>query len=299
MSFNRKKNRHPTAQKTSSTSKPTSGALEPTGLPLLQYSSLLGTCTLLMGFNILFLPRTSLVISPLTSLLPPPSSSLDKPQHPFLDPLTANPILTTAWWTIGAVIICGWWAGWMKHWYKFSRAIKDDVSLTPEIKLKAHTDAWLSTIAVSVALYVLLILFGAPIASHHAQTYLLALLVALLTVLAPLYALGRPSFDSDPDSMIRRLTWFRLFAELSPRNHWERAAVYPAVGSVLGCWVSAIPIALDWDRPWQAWPLTCAVGAMTGFMSGGLASLATNVVVSLANEEMGQTAAPPVEKKRS
>lgn len=31
----------------------------------------------------------------------------------------------------------------------------------------------------------------------------------------------------------------------------ERALVYPWVGAVLGSWISIIPIALDWDRPWQ------------------------------------------------
>lgn len=36
-----------------------------------------------------------------------------------------------------------------------------------------------------------------------------------------------------------------------PRNAVERALVYPWVGVVLGSWVGIIPIALDWDRPWQ------------------------------------------------
>jgi len=27
--------------------------------------------------------------------------------------------------------------------------------------------------------------------------------------------------------------------------------VYPAIGTVIGCWLGVIPIALDWDRPWQ------------------------------------------------
>ena len=31
----------------------------------------------------------------------------------------------------------------------------------------------------------------------------------------------------------------------------ERAMVYPAIGTVVGCWLGVIPIALDWDRPWQ------------------------------------------------
>ena len=31
----------------------------------------------------------------------------------------------------------------------------------------------------------------------------------------------------------------------------ERALVYPAIGTLFGCWLGIVPIALDWDRPWQ------------------------------------------------
>jgi hypothetical protein len=31
----------------------------------------------------------------------------------------------------------------------------------------------------------------------------------------------------------------------------ERALVYPAIGAVLGTWLGVLPMALDWDRPWQ------------------------------------------------
>ena len=47
------------------------------------------------------------------------------------------------------------------------------------------------------------------------RTYLLSLLLALLTVYPPAYTLGVPSLGSDSPSLVRRLTWVRLFAELS------------------------------------------------------------------------------------
>lgn len=105
--------------------------------------------------------------------------------------------------------------------------------------------------------------------SHILETYLLSLLLATLTVYAPAYALGVPTLQSDTESLVRRLTWVRLFAELQcvaaslshvpvahffrcrPRNQIERALVYPAIGTVLGCWAGVIPVGLDWDRPWQ------------------------------------------------
>lgn len=31
----------------------------------------------------------------------------------------------------------------------------------------------------------------------------------------------------------------------------ERAVAYPVFGTLCGCWIGVIPLALDWDRPWQ------------------------------------------------
>jgi len=45
------------------------------------------------------------------------------------------------------------------------------------------------------------------------------------------------------------------------------------VGTVAGAWLGAIPIPLDWDRPWQAWPITLVYGAGVGYLSGSLLGL--------------------------
>ena len=38
----------------------------------------------------------------------------------------------------------------------------------------------------------------------------------------------------------------------------------PALGALIGAWLGVLPIPLDWDRPWQAWPIPCVVGAIVG-----------------------------------
>lgn len=43
-----------------------------------------------------------------------------------------------------------------------------------------------------------------------------------------------------------------------------------AVGAVVGAWLGAIPIPLDWDRVWQRWPVTPLVGAVGGWAVGRL-----------------------------
>lgn len=57
-----------------------------------------------------------------------------------------------------------------------------------------------------------------------------------------------------------------------PENPIERALVYPVIGTFVGAWIGAIPIALDWDRPWQSYPLTVAFASILGFIVGGFAS---------------------------
>lgn len=37
---------------------------------------------------------------------------------------------------------------------------------------------------------------------------------------------------------------------------------------MLGAWLGAFPIPLDWDRPWQVWPISCTYGAMAGYLLG-------------------------------
>ncbi|KAF8177657.1 GPI biosynthesis protein family Pig-F-domain-containing protein [Pholiota molesta] len=116
------------------------------------------------------------------------------------------------------------------------------------------------------------------------KTYLLALLISIMSVYSPAYTIGVPFLGSGSGPVVRRWTWVRLFAELSPRNGVERALVFPAIGTVLGCWLGIIPIALDWDRPWQAWPLTPAFGAITGYIISSMAALSVNAVINAAHE---------------
>lgn len=41
-----------------------------------------------------------------------------------------------------------------------------------------------------------------------------------------------------------------------------------SLGGLVGGWLGAIPIPLDWDREWQKWPVTVVVGVYAGAMLG-------------------------------
>lgn len=40
------------------------------------------------------------------------------------------------------------------------------------------------------------------------------------------------------------------------------------IGCMMGGWIGAVPMALDWDRDWQAWPVTVLTGAYLGWAVG-------------------------------
>jgi phosphatidylinositol glycan class F len=40
------------------------------------------------------------------------------------------------------------------------------------------------------------------------------------------------------------------------------------LGAVVGAWMGAVPIPLDWDREWQKWPVTIIVGLYIGAVVG-------------------------------
>jgi phosphatidylinositol glycan class F len=106
---------------------------------------------------------------------------------------------------------------------------------------------------MSVLVYALLFLFGAPY--YSPGTFLCAVHISLLSV-QPLV------FVYNLDSNI----WKDIISVKLPLS-----GVYGAsVGTWFGAWLGAIPIPLDWDRPWQQWPITILIGAYVGTALGTL-----------------------------
>ncbi|XP_047089302.1 phosphatidylinositol-glycan biosynthesis class F protein-like [Lolium rigidum] len=47
----------------------------------------------------------------------------------------------------------------------------------------------------------------------------------------------------------------------------------PSHGAVIGAWLGAWPMPLDWERPWQEWPICVTYGAIAGHLIGMVLSL--------------------------
>ncbi|CAI0441036.1 unnamed protein product [Linum tenue] len=106
------------------------------------------------------------------------------------------------------------------------------------------------------------IVLGAPVGSRYLlKTCNWSLLMSSLTVVPVASVYGSSWRD-----------WQRIFARTEPNDLLEYMLCIPAHGAVIGAWLGAWPMPLDWERPWQEWPICVTYGALIGYVIGMVAS---------------------------
>ncbi|KAL7422977.1 Glycosylphosphatidylinositol (GPI) anchor assembly protein [Cryptotrichosporon argae] len=253
-------------------------------LSLRPYLSAAAYLSLLLTSVVVFLPRSTAY---LTSAAPVQRASADRPEPAFLTPLTASPAATAAWVAGGTAVVVGWWSGKMWAWWRDAGV----VSGPPKTR-----DAIVATAGTAALLVPVLMALGAPLDSFFPHTVLLATTLALLVAYPVVYTLGIPSIHDAGIYDRYRLT--KLVCGFRAENPLERALVYPIVGTLVGAWIGAAPLPLDWDRPWQSYPLTPLVGALAGFSTGQYASFARSALDVLRHDVADATAPAPAARKK-
>ncbi|XP_015773139.1 PREDICTED: phosphatidylinositol-glycan biosynthesis class F protein-like, partial [Acropora digitifera] len=102
------------------------------------------------------------------------------------------------------------------------------------------------------------------------ETFCWALLMSHLAVLPACSLLG-PHVDLIPK------IFFSTWSDATPEAYFQCLITC----TLIGAWLGAFPIPLDWDRPWQVWPIPCVIGALVGYITG----LATSTVLIATNEK--------------
>ncbi|GJJ75197.1 GPI ethanolamine phosphate transferase 2/3 subunit F [Entomortierella parvispora] len=120
----------------------------------------------------------------------------------------------------------------------------------------------------SLICHVFAILFGAGIIHQAKETSQLACYLSLLTFYPASFILG-----TDLTS------WLRVFIHNSPETYTEAALYCQGMMAIFGAWLGSIVIPLDWDRPWQAWPVPCVLGAFLFYMIGTVVGLIVSIVM--------------------
>ncbi|XP_014468986.1 PREDICTED: phosphatidylinositol-glycan biosynthesis class F protein [Dinoponera quadriceps] len=113
----------------------------------------------------------------------------------------------------------------------------------------------LAAFALSVVYYIAIILFGAPVLTDHEETTMLVITLLTLTLVPTSLHLG---VDNALDVL--------MGAYSQKGNILVDALRINIQATILGTWLGATVIPLDWDRPWQVWPVPCVIGALLGYL---------------------------------
>ncbi|XP_076246291.1 phosphatidylinositol glycan anchor biosynthesis class F [Calliopsis andreniformis] len=113
----------------------------------------------------------------------------------------------------------------------------------------------LAALFLSIVYYIVIILFGASIFTHHEETTMLSITLTILTFVPISLHLG-------VGGALNIITG----TSVHKGNILVDAMKINIQATLLGAWLGAIVIPLDWDRPWQVWPIPCVIGAFLGYM---------------------------------
>lgn len=114
------------------------------------------------------------------------------------------------------------------------------------------------TIAVFI-FHIAFVLFGAELFDDIQATFVFSCTLASF-VLAPLY------FHCGIDAFLL------LSLQENPKSKIQRGVLCVSFASIIGAWFGAFVIPLDWNRPWQMWPIPCVFGSLFGFIVGHIVS---------------------------
>lgn len=155
--------------------------------------------SILFVFSLVFLPRSSYPYSTGSSGAPLQTKSADKPQTPWLNPLTYHPPATLLWWILGSIIICVFRAGWIRNNSHGSTTQQSREKRGQALFIRL-VQALAATVMLTPLMTIFLALLGAPLTSDpfkpnlnfSSSTPLLALLLNVLVFFTPCYVLGVP-----------------------------------------------------------------------------------------------------------
>ncbi|KAI8376237.1 phosphatidylinositol glycan, class F, isoform CRA_f [Radiomyces spectabilis] len=112
-------------------------------------------------------------------------------------------------------------------------------------------------------LYIVIVLFGAPLTEKLFQTVAFAAYLSIVTIM-PAFAALAPAEGK---------TWTTVFLQHCPRTSAEIYAYTQTVCALSGAWIGAIVLPLDWERDWQVWPISCIISTFLGHAVGVMAGL--------------------------
>ena len=133
---------------------------------------------------------------------------------------------------------------YLRYWFQHLRPLVTLFKYTAGLLI-----SWLLVIYVAIC-------FGAPLYQEHWETGTFVTLLCCQSVWPIILIEG---FDLEKLQKIINGHGLDIL---------KQVLYLQAAGATFGAWLGAFLIPLDWDRPWQVWPLTCVIGSYcTTFLS--------------------------------
>lgn len=145
-----------------------------------------------------------------------------------------------------------------------------------EKKIKEVVKGLVFIVLVTSSYFIIAVLFGAEFLSKNEETFMLSILLTVLTALPPCIHLG-------PNFALAAI----LGDETNSLNPLSPVLQHVVRVTLLGAWLGAFVIPLDWDRPWQEWPVPCCVGALMGYVAAHATAMIQVAIPYCARNRMG------------
>lgn len=128
-------------------------------------------------------------------------------------------------------------------------------------------------LCVMFSFFVGIILFGAPVLDCHEETLMLSAVLTLLAVF-PLIA------HAGVETSMQLLFGVKGYG----KDTIVEMLISNALLTVCGAWLGAVVIPLDWNTPWQQWPIPCYLGAIGGYLLSNVRTVTKVTLMSAANK---------------
>ncbi|CAF4959125.1 unnamed protein product [Pieris macdunnoughi] len=128
-------------------------------------------------------------------------------------------------------------------------------------------------LGVTFCFFLGIILFGAPVLDKHEETLMLSSLLTLLSVF-PLVA------HTGVELAMQLLFGVKHFS----KDTIIAMLVNNALLCVCGAWIGAVVIPLDWNTPWQQWPIPCYLGAIGGYLLSNVMTVLKVTMMSASHK---------------
>ncbi|KAF9975299.1 hypothetical protein BGZ73_001104 [Actinomortierella ambigua] len=128
--------------------------------------------------------------------------------------------------------------------------------------------SWTILLAGTAICHIFAVLFGAGLGFKAPETLMLSLYLSLLSFYPGSFVLG---YDLD--------RWLQVYIHNSPTTYTEAGLYCQGWMTIFGAWLGSIVIPLDWDRPWQQWPVPCILGAFGFYIIGTVVGVVVTVVM--------------------